>query len=131
VSLKAAGTCVIDANQAGNSTYASAPQVQQKIVIGKGSQTITFTSTPPTSPTVGGGYTVTATASSGLTVSFSIDGSSTARACSIKGATVSFKAAGTCVIDANQAGNSTYASAPQIQQKITVTSISRRRPAVF
>ena len=93
-------------------------------------QPITFPSTPPTSPTVGGGYTVTATASSGLTVSFSIDGSSTAGACSINGATVSLKA-GTCVIDANQAGNSTYASAPQIQQKMTVTSISRRRPAVF
>jgi large repetitive protein len=34
---------------------------------------------------------------------------------------VSFAAAGTCVIDANQAGNAQYAAAPQVQRSITVT----------
>ena len=43
--------------------------------------------------------------------------------CSVSGTngtTVNYAAAGNCVIDANQAGNSTYAAAPQVQQTITV-----------
>ena len=94
VSFTAAGTCVIDANQAANANYTAAPQAQQTVTIGQGSQTITFTSTPPASPAVGGTYAVTATGgASGNPVVFSIDNSSTAGACSISGATVSFTAA--------------------------------------
>src|SRR5262249_62121962 len=43
------GSLVIDANQAGNSNYNPAPQVQQTIVVSKGNQTITFTSPAHTS----------------------------------------------------------------------------------
>ncbi|MDE3131392.1 MAG: hypothetical protein KGL16_09590, partial [Acidobacteriota bacterium] len=75
VSFTATGTCTIDANQAGNSDYTAAPQQQQSFTVGKGSQTITFTSTPPANAAVGGTYTVTATASSGLAVTFTIDSS--------------------------------------------------------
>ena len=69
------GTCVIDANQAGDANYNAAPQVQQSFAVGKGTQTITFTSTAPAGATVAGPtYTVTATASpSGLPVTFTID----------------------------------------------------------
>ena len=60
-----------------------------------------------------------ATASSGLTAVLTID--STAKTvCSLSGSTVSFSKAGTCVIDANQAGNSSYEAAPQAQQSFTV-----------
>ena len=81
VSFTGAGNCTIDANQAGNGTYAAAPQVQQTFVVGKGAQTITFTSTAPT-PAVGGPtYTPTATGgASGNPVTFTIDGTSTAGA---------------------------------------------------
>jgi len=82
------------------------------------SQTISFTSTPPASPTVGGTYNVAATATSGLPVSFSIDSTSTAGACSVSGATVSFTGPGACVIDADQAGNATYAPAPRVTQTV-------------
>ncbi|HXO25813.1 MAG TPA: Ig-like domain-containing protein [Thermoanaerobaculia bacterium] len=120
VSFIGAGTCVIDANQAGNATYAPAPQVQQSFAVGKGSQTITFTSTAPAGATVGGPtYNVTATASSGLTVAFTIDASASS-VCSISGSTVSFTGVGTCVIDANQAGNANYNAAPQVQQSFAV-----------
>jgi hypothetical protein len=72
VSFAGPGTCTIDADQAGNSNYDAAPQMQQSFAVGKGSQAITFTSTAPSSATVGGPtYTVTAAASSGLPVSFS------------------------------------------------------------
>ena len=86
------------------------------------SQAITFTSPAPTGATAGDAtYTVTATGgASGNPVTFTIDPSSNG-ACSISGAVVSFLANGTCVIDANQAGNASYAAAPQVQQSFGVT----------
>jgi hypothetical protein len=120
VSFIGVGTCVIDANQAGDANYNAAPQVQQSFAVGKGNQTITFTSTAPANAKVGGAtYNVTATASSGLTVTFAIDASATS-VCSISGSTVSFTASGTCVIDANQAGDANYNAAPQAQQSFAV-----------
>ncbi|HEY7872619.1 MAG TPA: hypothetical protein VIC31_07865 [Rudaea sp.] len=121
VSFTGVGNCVIDANQAGNASYNAAPQVQQTFAVGKGNQTITFTSTAPAGAVVGGpAYTVTATSSAGLTpVTFTIDASASS-VCSISGSTVSFTGVGNCVIDANQAGNGTYNAAPQVQQTFAV-----------
>ena len=120
VTFTATGTCVIDANQAGNASYLAAAQVQQSVAIGKTAQSISFTSTAPTTAVVGGAtYTPTATATSGLAVTFTIDASSTA-ICSLSAGKVSFNEFGTCVIDANQAGNATYAAAPQVTQSVSV-----------
>ncbi|MEO8503276.1 MAG: Ig-like domain-containing protein [Acidobacteriota bacterium] len=120
VSFLTSGTCVIDANQPGNSAYNAAPQVQQSFLVVKQDQTISFTSTPPANATNNGPtYAVTATATSGLTVTFTIDGTATS-ICSISGSTVSFLTGGTCVIDANQAGNATFNPAPQVQQSFHV-----------
>ncbi|HVG08674.1 MAG TPA: Ig-like domain-containing protein, partial [Thermoanaerobaculia bacterium] len=125
VSFLSVGTCVINANQAGDANYNPAPQVQQSFAVGKGSQTITFTSTAPAGATVNGPtYNVTATASSGLPVTFTIDASATS-VCSIAGSTVSFTASGTCVINANQAGNANYDPAPQVQQSFAVGKTSQ------
>ena len=86
----------------------------------KQTQKISFTSTAPAHPIVNGfPYTVTASASSGLPVTLTLDGSSTG--CTLSGASVSFTAAGTCMIDANQAGNATYNAAPQADQSLAVT----------
>ncbi len=120
VTFVAVGTCVIDANQAGNASYEAATQVQQSFDLVLGTQTITFTSTPPNPAVVGGTYTVTASGgASGNPVTFSIDPSANG-SCSISGATVTFVAAGTCVIDANQAGNASYEAATQVQQSFAV-----------
>jgi hypothetical protein len=84
------------------------------------SQTISFTSTAPGSATVGGPtYTPTASATSGLTVALTIDAAASS-ACSISAGVVSFTGAGTCVINANQAGNATYAAATKVMQSFTV-----------
>src|SRR5262249_17177417 len=108
VSFIGVGTCVIDANQAGNANYGAGPQVEQCFAVGKGAQGITVTSAAPGAAAVGGPtYTVTATATSGLAVAFTIDAAASA-VCTIAGATVSFIGIGTCVIDANQAGNANY-----------------------
>jgi hypothetical protein len=120
VSFIGAGTCVINANQAGNANYNAAPQAQQSFAVAKGSQTVSFTSAPPVAPTVGGpAYTVSGTATSGLAVSFTIDASASA-VCSIAGSTVSFIGSGSCIINANQAGNANYNAATQVQQSFQV-----------
>lgn len=119
-SFTAAGTCLIDANQAGDSLWAAAVQVQQSITVNRKSQTISFTSANPSPVHVGDpGYTPLATASSALPVTFSLDAASTG--CSLSAGVVSFTDGGTCLIDANQAGNTVWAPAPQVQQSITVT----------
>jgi streptogramin lyase len=122
VSFIGVGTCVIDANQAGNANYLAAAQAQQSFAVGQSAQAITFNSTPPPNAIYGGpAYTVTPTGGgSGNPVTFSIDSAATS-VCSISGSTVSFIGVGTCIIDANQAGNADYLAAPQVQQSFAVT----------
>jgi hypothetical protein len=125
VSFIGAGTCVLDANQAGDDTYNPAPQVQQSFEVGKASQTVAFTSTAPTAATIGGPtYTPTAHATSGLAAVITVDATASS-ICSISGGIVSFLAAGSCVLDANQAGNETYNPAPQVQQSFDVGKASQ------
>ena len=87
-------------------------------------QTITFDSAPPASPTLGSSYTLAATATSGLPVTFSLDAATTNAACSLDGTTVHFDHPGTCVIDANQPGDTTFAAAGQVQHTIVVPTIA-------
>ncbi|HTX00768.1 MAG TPA: putative Ig domain-containing protein [Acidimicrobiales bacterium] len=118
------GTCQLDANQAGNTDWAAAPQASQSFDVGGGtSQSASFTSTAPAGATAGGAtYTPTATATSGLAPTITVD-STSSMVCSISGGVVSFIAAGTCVLDANQAGSATYLPAVQVQQDIGVAPL--------
>ena len=79
-------------------------------------QTISFSA--PQLGVVGGSYTPSATASSGLPVSFSVDVASTG--CSLTGGVVYFDSVGICGIDANQAGDMLHAPAPQEQGVTTI-----------
>jgi YVTN family beta-propeller protein len=82
-------------------------------------QSISFTA--PATGVVGNSATLTATGGeSGNPVTFTVGSSSGAGVCSVSGDTVSYLAAGPCVIDANQAGNASYAAAPQVSQPIRV-----------
>lgn len=120
VSFLTAGTCKLDINQSGNTNYNAAPQVQQTFTVGKGTQTVSFSSTAPASAVVAGTtYTPTGTATSGLTPAITVDATSSA-VCSISGGIVSFLTAGTCMLDINQSGNSNYNAATQVQQSFAV-----------
>jgi hypothetical protein len=116
-----AGTCVLAANQAGNAEYAAAAQVTQSISVANAleSQTITFGTAP--SLALDGTATVSATASSGLSVTYS---STTSSVCTVDSSTglVTDLTTGTCTIAANQAGNSDFAAAAQVTQSISVAS---------
>ena len=83
-------------------------------------QTITFTN--PGAQTVGTPLTLVATASSTLTVSFT---STTTSVCTVSGGIATFLTVGTCTIDANQAGNGTYAAATMVPQSFMVNNGSQ------
>ena len=63
-------------------------------------------------------FTVSATASSGLAVSFS---SLTTPVCTVSGTTVTLVATGTCTIRAAQGGNANYNPAPNVDRSFNVT----------
>src|SRR6185436_8367010 len=116
------GTCTINADQAGNTNWNAATQVQRSLTISKGNQTVSFTSTAPTTANVGMTYSATATATSALAATLTIDATATS-VCSIAAGVVTFNATGTCVIDANQAGNANWNAAAQVQQSVTVVLV--------
>ena len=82
-------------------------------------QTITFPDLLPI--TLGGAAsTATATASSNLTVAFT---SATTAVCTVTGTTITVLTTGTCTINANQAGNGTYAAATQVQKSFVISPV--------
>ncbi len=115
--LVSAGTCTIQATQAGNSNYAAATPINQSFQVTQGSQAITFAALPNqvfgTAP-----FAVSATATSGLAVSFA---SQTTLVCTVSGSTVTFFEAGTCTLQATEAGNTNWAAAPSVNQSFQVT----------
>ncbi|WP_164137694.1 autotransporter domain-containing protein [Stenotrophomonas maltophilia] len=82
-------------------------------------QTITFNN--PGAQNYGTSPTLTATSSSGLPVTFT---SSTTQVCTItSGGQLTFVAAGSCAINANQAGNGAFLPAPQVSQTFIVNAL--------
>jgi sugar lactone lactonase YvrE len=88
-SMLAHGTCTIKASQAGNTLYAAAASISQSFTVTYLTQTITFAAMPaqPALTT----YTLTATASSGLPVSYT---TTTPTICTISGNAATLLAAG-------------------------------------
>ena len=116
----AAGTCIIAANQSGNTRYGPAPQMTQSFpVIVNPDQTISFAVAPALS--LGGTASVSATASSGLPVVYS---STTTTVCTVDSSSglVTDLITGTCSIAANQAGDSNFNPAMQATQTLTVST---------
>jgi len=116
VTFSAAGTCVVDFNDRGNTTYAAAAQVSQSIKV-HSANTITV-SEPPTAGSTGGSYSPGASATSGDAVVRSL--ASTSSGCSLVSNKVTFTGAGTCLVDFNDAGNGAFAAAAQVRHTIKV-----------
>jgi len=73
-------------------------------------------------------FTVTATASSGLTVTFSTTTPLVCTSTGTNGATITLVAVGTCSILADQGGNAQFLAAPTVQRDFTVTPLVCTRP---
>jgi hypothetical protein len=69
---------------------------------------------------LGTDFSVSATATSGLPVSFSASGS-----CTVSGTTVHPTAAGPCSITASQTGNLNYVAATPVMQTVSITKLSQ------
>ncbi|MGB3392398.1 MAG: autotransporter domain-containing protein [Stenotrophomonas sp.] len=92
----------------------------------KANQSITFAN--PGSQNFGTTPTLTASATSGLTVAFS---SSTTGVCTItSGGALTFVTAGTCTIDADQAGNASTNAASTVTHSFTVNAIVPAAPGI-
>jgi hypothetical protein len=114
----APGRVQVTLKQAGNSHFSAASnQTLDMKILGKRSQTITFASIPDKQPG-GANFNVTATASSGLPVTFTSVDTSTATVTST--GTVTIVAAGTATIRVTQAGNDTYAPAAQVEHSFMI-----------
>lgn len=84
---------------------------------------------PPAVGYVGKHYTPTASASSNLPVSFALDASSTG--CSFTGGVVYFDSVGSCVINADQAGDATHPPAPQVRRTISIYDCPPLRSGIW
>ncbi len=124
VTMVAAGNCTITADQDGNANYSAAAQVVQTFVLAtsKSDQTIgTITSNPPTLAYSSGGiFSVAATATSALAVTFTSQSPAICTTAGVNGATVTMLAAGTCAIAADQAGNASWNAAAQVAQNFLI-----------
>ncbi len=114
VTVTGAGNCTVTASQPGNSSYAAATPVAQSFTVNQATQTITFSA--PSSPAPNSNVTLTATASSGLAVTYSA-----ANPCTVTGSTLTVGGAGTsCSVTASQAGNTNYNAATSVLRTVTV-----------
>ncbi len=93
---------------------------------GKLAQTIVFPPLPVQGFSPARGFAVSATASSGLPVTFA---TTTPVICSVSGDTVRSLTRGTCTVTANQPGSTNYNPAPQVSRDIVIAvAVARRLP---
>ncbi|MDG6106580.1 hypothetical protein Daura_26535 [Dactylosporangium aurantiacum] len=111
----AAGACIVRADQPGNDQWAPAPRAGRTVRIAPAAQTVAFPA-PPAAAVSDGTVTLTATATSGLPVTYTTGGD----ACTVAGATVTPLAAGACVLVAHQDGDHRFAAAPDVTATLTV-----------
>ena len=118
------GTCTIAADQAGNSFWLAATTVTRSVTVntagaggGTQPQTITFDAIPDRG-LFDGSFAASATASSGLTVTFA---SQTTNVCRVNGRTIVPVASGVCTLVASQVGDATYAAAQNVGRSFNVT----------
>ena len=109
------GSVTVQATQAGNSNYNAAAPVNQTFMVTLTTQTITFGALP--NVTFGAApITLSATASSGLAVSFTlVSGPAT-----LAGNVLTITGAGSVTVQATQAGNGAFGAATPVNQTFTV-----------
>jgi len=120
VTIVGAGTVTITASQVGNDTVSAATAVTQDLVINKADQTITFDALAEKNES-DPDFDLTATASSGLTVSYSSSDETVAQ---ISGTTVTIIGVGTATITASQAGNDNYNAATSVEQQLVIEDVN-------
>jgi hypothetical protein len=124
VTLTGTGWVTLEATQPGDANFSAAYPVQRGFSVVTGTpkqvQSITFGALP--NRTFGDApFTVNATASSGLPVSFRI----VSGPASMNGNTVTITGAGSVTVEASQSGDATFAAATPVQQTFTVAKAAQ------
>jgi hypothetical protein len=125
VTFTGQGTCVVDFNDAGNTTYAAAAQVTQSIKVYTAN--VITPSKAPSAGSTGGSYAPGAVATSGDAVVKTLSSSSTG--CSLSSGIVTFTGQGTCRVNFNDPGNGAFAAASEVQHDIKVYSANTIDPS--
>jgi hypothetical protein len=112
--IQRAGPCVIKAAQPGNDHYNQGTR-ELTIMVSKAAQSSVLAQIPASATYGDGPFTVSAQASSGLSVNFSASG-----ACAANGSVISIHGAGTCTIAANQSGNENWQPAPAVTRSLMI-----------
>lgn len=113
----AGSTCTVTATRATDVNYLAETSSSTTITIAQRSQTLSFTSTIPSSPVSSGTYTPVAVSSESLTPSLSV---TTNSVCSLANGVVTFLTSGTCTVRATQSGSDNVLAATPIEQDIAV-----------
>jgi len=116
--IVASGSCTVTASQQGNSAFEPATPRTTTFEVRKAAQTVSFIG-PEALKSGQLPYTLTASSSSGLPVTFA---SSTPSVCTVRDRVLSFVSPGICRVAASQAGDSAFAPANEVIASIEVTS---------
>jgi hypothetical protein len=113
-----AGTCVIAVTRSSDTNFLSRTDAVS-FTIGLASQTITFGSLSAKSYS-SDTFTVSATSSASLTVVFTSGSPTICTTSGTSGSIITLLGVGTCIINANQAGDANTSAASQVSQNFTV-----------
>jgi hypothetical protein len=125
LTLTGAGTVVLTATQAGNTTYASYSG-EEAITVTAATQTVTDLPATLSLTTAQSPYALPATTSAGLTLAYTVQSGPA----TVSGDSLTLTGTGTVVVKASQAGNATYASYSGTET-ITVSSLPQQTVASF
>jgi probable HAF family extracellular repeat protein len=107
--------CTVKYDQAGDANYNAASQLTESVTAQKANQTLTVNTHAPTNATYNSQFTVAATSSAGLAISYSNAGG-----CSNSGATFTMTSGTTaCTVKYDAAGDANYNAASQVTESVT------------
>ncbi|KZK28024.1 hypothetical protein A4F85_09315 [Delftia sp. GW456-R20] len=122
------GTAYTFSVTAANSAGPGSPSAASNAVTPRASQTISFT--PAASYNFGTTPTLTATSSAGASYPVSFTSSTTGVCTITPTGSLTFVTAGSCSINANQAGDAATSAAPQVSQTFNVNAVAPGAPTI-
>ena len=122
------GDCAIKYNQTGNTHWSAAPELVETLSVGRLTQTTTFAAIDD-QPFGGTDVALTASAQSGLLVTFAVTSASTV--CVLNTATtVQIVGLGTCTVVASQSGDEVWAPASDVTRSFVIGTVRPATPTV-
>ncbi|MDR0184221.1 autotransporter domain-containing protein [Lysobacter arvi] len=120
VTMIAAGTCSLTADQAADAHYDAAPQLVIDVTIAAATQVISGFIANPAAPVYAPNGTFALSATGGASGNPIVFASTSPAVCTVAGSVATMLAAGTCTLTADQAGTNDYAAAKQAALEVVI-----------